>query len=281
MTFKLKGNIKIDKVSLNVKDLDLLVDFYTNKIGLELIKKENNMALLGLGEKALLELVGVDKKTYKKPTGLYHIAYLLPSRSDLANALFSLKEKRAPLYGFADHGYSEALYLKDPEGNGIEIYADKDKEKWDIREDGSIIGYTKVLDREGLLEEKTCDKPVNLPEGTRIGHVHLSVKDLEGTKDFYTNILGFDNKFEFSRQAVFMASGLYHHQVAINSWDSINMNLREDKDLGMNYYEILLEDKVDLDRIRANLKDNNIYMEEKNAGLVVKDNQNIKILIKH
>nr|WP_276940211.1 VOC family protein [Helcococcus sueciensis] len=183
---------------------------------MDLIKKENNIAELGVGEKVLLELVQVDKEANEKLTGLYHIAYLLPTRADLGNALFSLLVRNAPIYSASDHGYSEALYLNDPEGNGIEIYADRPKEKWDIREDGTIAGYTIAIDAEGVLAEKISDAPVNLPEGTIIGHVHLSIKDLEKTKDFYTNILGFDNKFEFPRQAIFMASGLYHHHIAIN-----------------------------------------------------------------
>ena len=106
MTFKLKENIKLGKASLNVKNLDLLVDFYTNKIGMDLIKKENNIAELGVGEKVLLELVQVDKETNEKLTGLYHIAYLLPTRADLGNALFSLLVRNAPIYDASDHGYS-------------------------------------------------------------------------------------------------------------------------------------------------------------------------------
>ena len=205
---------------------------------------------------------------------------MLPTRADLANVLFSLKERHASLYGFADHGYSEALYLKDPEGNGIEIYADKDKEEWDIREDGRIVGYTRLLDREKLLEEKTSDKPINLAEGTKVGHIHLSIRDLGEAKDFYTNILGLDNKFELGGQAVFMASGLYHHQVAINSWDRVNMNLREDGDLGLNYFEIIVEDQEDFERINENFKANDIYTQEINTGLLAKDKQNIKLVIK-
>lgn len=281
MTFKLKENIKIGKASLNVKNLDLLVDFYTNKIGMDLIEKENNIAKLGVVEKVLLELVQVDKEANEKLTGLYHVAYLLPTRADLGNALFSLLVRNAPIYGASDHGYSEALYLNDPEGNGIEIYADRPKEKWDIREDGTIAGYTIAMDAEGVLAEKTSGAPVNLPEGTIIGHMHLSIKDLEKTKDFYTNILGFDNKFEFPRQAIFMASGLYHHHIAINIWDSANMKLREDDALGLNYFEIIVEDEKELNRIKTHLKDNNIHIEEIDDGFIVRDNQNINILIKY
>lgn len=281
MAFKFKENIRIGKASLNVKDLDLLVDFYTNKIGLDLIKKDENIAELGVGEEVLLELVQVDKEANGKLTGLYHIAYLLPTRADLGNALFSLLVRKAPLYGASDHGYSEALYLNDPEGNGIEIYADRPKEEWNIREDGTIAGYTIAMDAEGVLREKTTDTPVNLPEETSIGHVHLSIKDLKETKDFYTNILGFDNKFEFPGQAVFLASGLYHHHIAINIWDSANMSLREDGDLGLNYFEIIVEDKEEFNKLKDNLKDNNIPIEEMDKSFIVRDNQNIKILIKY
>lgn len=281
MTFKLKERLKIGKASINVKDLDLLVDFYTNKIGLDLIKKESNIAELGVGDKVLLELVQVEKESDKKLAGLYHIAYLLPTRADLGNALFSLLLRKAPLYGASDHGYSEALYLNDPEGNGIEIYTDRSKEEWDIREDGTITGYTIAMDAEGVLREKTTDIPVNFPKGTKIGHIHLSIKDLKETKDFYTNILGFDNKFEFPGQAVFLASGIYHHHIAINIWDSANMSLREDGDLGLNYFEIILEDKEDFKKLKTNLKDNNIPIEENGESFIIRDNQNIKIVVKY
>lgn len=281
MTFKLKKNIKIGKASLNVKDLDLLVDFYSNKIGLDLIKKNENIVELGVGEEVLLELVQVDKEANKNLTGLYHIAYLLPTRADFGNVLFSLLVRQAPLYGASDHGYSEALYLNDPEGNGIEIYVDRPKEEWDIREDGTIAGYTKAMDAEGVLGEKTTDTPVNFPQGTKIGHIHLSIKDLKETKDFYTDILGFDNKFEFPGQAVFLASGLYHHHIAINIWDSANMSLREDGDLGLNYFEIIVEDEEEFNRLKDQLKDNNILTEEENRSFIIRDNQNIKILIKY
>lgn len=282
MTFQLNENIKIGKAALNVKDLDKQVDFYTNKVGFKLISKDENKAKLGVGDKVLLELKQITGDLNKKVTGLYHIAYLLPTRADLGNSLLSLVKRGVNLTGASDHGYSEALYLDDPEGNGIEIYADKPKSYWKMDEEtGRIDGYTIAMHAEGVLADRTTEEPVDLAEGTTIGHMHLSIKDLEATKDFYTNTLGLQIKSEFPRQAVFMAGGMYHHQVAINIWNSAGMVLREDEDFGLNFYEILLESRNQLDGLKDQIKTHGFeILDDKEDSFAVKDNQNIKVVFK-
>ncbi|WP_282925602.1 VOC family protein [Helcococcus kunzii] len=275
--YKLKDRIKIKEVTLNVKNLNQMIDYYKT-IGLELINKTDKTASLAVGENVLLKLKEIHSTLTEKTTGLYHVAYLVPTRKDLANVLFSLLAKDAEIQGAANHGYSEAIYLSDPEGNGIEIYRDKNIEEWDISENGQIKGVTEPLYADELLAQRDTDKPVQLPGGTKIGHIHLSIKDYQETKKFYTDILGFDNKYEFTDQAVFLAANLYHHDIAINIWNSKGMALRKDNQLGLDHYVIEINNRKDFEGLKDNLynvKENIITTSE--SKIVLKDNQNIKI----
>ncbi|MCT1795721.1 VOC family protein [Helcococcus kunzii] len=277
--YKLKDRIKIKEVTLNVKNLNQMIDYYKT-IGLELINKTDKTVSLGVRENVLLNLKEIDSTLTEKTTGLYHVAYLVPSRKDLANVLFSLLVKDTEIQGAADHGYSEAIYLTDPEGNGIEIYRDKNIEEWDINEYGQIKGVTEPLYADELLAQRDTDKPVQLPSGTKIGHIHLSIKDYQETKKFYTDILGFDNKYEFTDQAVFLAANLYHHDIALNIWNSKGMELRKDNQLGLDHYVIEINNREDFEGLKNNLsnvKENIITTSE--SKIVLKDNQNIKIKI--
>lgn len=277
--YKLKDRIKIKEVTLNIKNLNQMIDYYKT-IGLELINKTDKTVSLGVRENVLLNLKEIDSTLTEKTTGLYHVAYLVPSRKDLANVLYSLLVKDTEIQGAADHGYSEAIYLTDPEGNGIEIYRDKNIEEWDINEYGQIKGVTEPLYADELLAQRDTDKPVQLPSGTKIGHIHLSIKDYQETKKFYTDILGFDNKYEFTDQAVFLAANLYHHDIALNIWNSKGMELRKDNQLGLDHYVIEINNREDFEGLKNNLsnvKENIITTSE--SKIVLKDNQNIKIKI--
>lgn len=277
--YKLKDRIKIKEVTLNVKNLNQMINYYKT-IGLELINKTDKTASLGVGENVLLNIKEIHSTLSEKTTGLYHVAYLVPTRKDLANVLFSLLVKDTEIQGAADHGYSEAIYLTDPEGNGIEIYRDKNIEEWDISENGQIKGVTEPLYADELLAQRDTDKPVQLPSGTKIGHIHLSINDYQETKKFYTDILGFDNKYEFTDQAVFLAANLYHHDIALNIWNSKGMALSKDNQLGLDHYVIEINNREDFEALKDNLsnvKENIITTSESN--IVLKDNQNIKIKI--
>lgn len=276
--YKLKNRVKIKEATLNVKNINNMVDYYTNSIGLELISKEDNKAILGIGDNILLKLHEIDADINPKLTGLYHIAYLVPSRKDLANVLFSLIMKEVEIQGAADHGYSEAIYLTDPEGNGIEIYRDRDVSEWDIKDDGQIVGVTEALYADQLLSERNTDTPVNFSDGTIIGHIHLSIKDYNDTKKFYTDILGLDNKYEFTGQAAFLAANLYHHDIALNIWNSRGMELRQDNQLGLENFVILIDNSDDFEGLKTNfedIKDHIININDRE--ITIKDNQNIKI----
>lgn len=148
---------------------------------------------------------------------LYHLAILLPSREDLANLFKHIAELQIQLVGGADHGYSEAIYLEDLEGNGIEIYRDKPVEDWDIREDGRIVGVTEALSAQEIYEMGRKVEPFEIASTTRMGHIHLSVRDSQVASQFYQKVLGLEDKFSVP-SASWIASGDYHHHLAVNEW---------------------------------------------------------------
>lgn len=244
----------IGKVVLNVENMENMKNFYTSVIGLE-IKNETEQSLeLGAfgEEQVLLELqpvVPAGEKT--TTTGLYHFAFLLPTRKDLGEILYHLLVSKYPLTGASDHGYSEALYLDDPEGNGIEIYTDKPKSMWDIRSDGQIAGVTEPMDAEGVIGEAKQEFQ-GMPKGTYMGHVHLFVAELEETERFYQDVLGFDLKFKFGPQAKFFAAGEYHHQIGANVWAGKNIPAAQKGLRGLDYFTIIVTDD-EFTQIKNNL----------------------------
>ncbi|SDQ17088.1 VOC family protein [Carnobacterium viridans] len=244
----------IGKVVLNVENMENMKNFYTSVIGLE-IKNETEQSLeLGAfgEEQVLLELQPVVPAGEKPTTtGLYHFAFLLPTRKDLGEILYHLLVSKYPLTGASDHGYSEALYLDDPEGNGIEIYTDKPKSMWDIRSDGQIAGVTKPMDAEGVIGEAK-EEFQGMPKGTYMGHVHLFVAELEETEMFYQDVLGFDLKFKFGPQAKFFAAGEYHHQIGANVWAGKNIPAAQKGLRGLDYFTIIVTDD-EFSQVKNNL----------------------------
>ena len=183
-----------------------------------------------------------DTSNPKQSYGLYHMALLLPSREDLANVFKHLLNLKIPLVGGADHGYSEAIYLEDLEGNGIELYRDKPVTVWDIREDGRIIGVTEELSAQAIYELGQELETFVIANGTRMGHVHLSVKNSREASAFYQGSLGLEDKFMIPH-ASWIASGNYHHHLAVNEWGGKNLAPREQGMAGLAYYVIEVENK--------------------------------------
>lgn len=229
-------NWTIEKVSLNVNNLEKMTQYYTEHIGLQIKEQRDNFVSFGL-----LELHQIESKQKLNTTGLYHFALLVPSEKDLAEILIHLIRTKTPITGAANHGYSQALYLDDPEGNGIEIYADRDVKDWDIRENGEIVGFTKELDVDTLLSQAQQEFS-QLPELTRMGHVHLKVNDLNETQKFYEN-LGFELKSDFGQQAKFFAVGLYHHHIGTNTWYGKDLEKMKANQLGLREITLRLNKK--------------------------------------
>ncbi|MCC9700661.1 VOC family protein, partial [Streptococcus agalactiae] len=242
MPYPYKANHSIESITLKVNDLENLVNFYSDIIGLTVIDKSSTRALLGVNQK--IPLIILEKTELEKHStyGLYHTAILVPDEYHLSLALNHLLSQHIPLEGGADHGYSNAIYLSDPEGNGIEIYNDKDISMWDIRESGQIIGITERLDIDNLL-----DSLVNVPnnyklsEKTRIGHIHLSVKDAKISSKLYQNVFGFDEKFAIPT-ASWIASGNYHHHLAFNNWAGPNLSKNQEDRPGIFLLTIAYND---------------------------------------
>jgi catechol 2,3-dioxygenase len=230
-------HLAIGEVALRVRDLDRVSPFYRDAIGLEEVPAPDGAVGLGAGGVRLLTLVGdPDARTPDAlSAGLFHTAFLLPSRAALAGWLAHAIARQLPIDGASDHLVSEAIYLADPEGNGIEVYADRPRSAW--RWDTAAVAMdTRPLDCRGLLA--TAAGPVHtLPPGTRVGHVHLKVGDTIEAESFWTAALGLEVT---SRRpgAVFMAADGYHHHVAANAWMSRGAGPRDLQTTGLMWFSV-------------------------------------------
>ena len=255
MTYAYNSKIYLAEAVLNVKDLARQTDFYTQILGLEIQSQTEEEDLLGAGGKPLVHLIQTDgTEAVKASYGLYHMAILLPSREDLADVFKHMAELNVPFVGAADHGYSEALYLEDPEGNGIELYRDKPVAEWDIRKDGRIIGVTEELSAQEIYEMGRKVEPFRIASDTRMGHIHLSVSDSQVASAFYQKVLELSDKFTVP-SASWIASGDYHHHLAVNEWGGKHLAKREAQLPGLAYYVVHVEMKEDLVAIAERAKE--------------------------
>ena len=234
--------LRVGAVGLRVRDIEAMVAFYRDTIGLDVLVRDRTGASLGVGGTILLVLEHQPTARIDDPrtAGLFHTAFLMPTRADLARFLRNLATRGPALTGVADHHVSEAVYLDDPEGNGVEVYADRPAAQW--QRDGEAIRITtEPLDVNGLMASINGDTLYrDAPEGMRIGHVHLRVGDLEVAQRFYGATLGFDVTARM-RGAVFLSSGGYHHHVAVNSWRSAGAPLRDPDRTGLSWLEFMAE----------------------------------------
>ena len=243
MTYEYKSHIYLAEAVLNVKDLASQTAFYQQVLGLEILSQTETESVLGLGGKALVHLIQAQESgEVREHYGLYHLALLLQTRKALADVLKNLTDLQISLVGGADYGYSEALYL---EGNGIELYRDKLVSTWDIREDGRIIGVTEALAAQDVYELGERVEPFILAEGTRMGHIHLSVKDSRKSSQFYQKVLGLEDKFSVP-SASWIAAGDYHHHLAVNEWGGKGLAPRKQGLPGLAYYVIEVAHKEEL-----------------------------------
>ncbi len=250
--------MQIGAVRLRVADLDAITEFYERVLGLQVLSRDSGLNRLGAGGgRPLVELLAAPGAPRRPAysTGLFHQAILVPSRADLARALVRLSGAGWRLTGASDHLVSEALYTRDPEGNGIEIYRDRPREDWP-RRDGAIDMATLPLDLEGLLAElgpDTADGGQELPVGTRIGHVHLQTGELEPAEAFYHGALGLDVMARWVPGALFLAAGDYHHHVGLNTWETAGAPPPPEGALGLDSYEIVVPGDAERDRLADSL----------------------------
>lgn len=284
--FKSDKNMTCGYAQLNVQDLTAMKKYYTENIGLGIIKENEKQTELGIVETGstllLLSKIQKDGNRSKIPkAGLFHMAFLLPSRKDLGNILYSLLTKGVTVSGASDHGYSEAIYLQDPEGNGIEIYWDMPKENWIINEDGTIPGVTEEMDAEGVLSSRNSDPSDKLPEGTIIGHMHLSVSDLTDSSLFYTNVLGLSVKYNYGQQAQFLAAGAYHHHLGMNTWAGKDLPRRDSQDLGLTLFSVCLQSEIAYHTLQEHLNESDYTVQTEQNHMIVTDPNGIHIKIEY
>ncbi|MFS0690276.1 VOC family protein [Sporosarcina sp. 179-K 8C2 HS] len=245
MNFHQPPQIYTGEVVLKVTDLDKLTSFYTEIIGFRVLKKEDNRIVLTAdGKNPLLVLEQPEHIIPKEPrrTGLYHLALLLPTRADLGKAIKHFSKNQIPL-GASDHLVSEALYLSDPDGNGIEIYRDREPESWKWQND-FVAMSTDPLDARAIVEESGNEEWNGLPSGTIMGHVHLHVASLPETQAFY-EALGFRVVTHYP-QALFMSTGNYHHHLGLNTWNGAGAPRPSIESAGLKAYTLVYPDEETL-----------------------------------
>lgn len=261
----------VGPVALRVADLDRSLTFYTGVLGLRVLDRADAVASLGAEHGPLLTLAERPDARPRpaRSTGLYHVALLVPSRAHLGMALRALAGHGYPLDGAADHAVSEALYLSDPDGIGLEIYADRPRTTWPHR-DGELALVTDSLDLPALLREPPPAGPP-LGAGVRVGHVHLQVGDLAAAEGFYCDVLGFDVMSRWGASALFLAAGGYHHHLGLNTWAGVGAPAAPADAAGLMHFTIRLPDANALAAVRTRAAAAGIPLEEHDGALWLRD----------
>jgi catechol 2,3-dioxygenase len=275
----LPAETTLGTASLIVAELERSVGFYRDTLGFRVLHREGETVKLSAGEDAapLLELTALSGAQPKprRTTGLYHVAILTPSRDALARSLYHLAVSRYPLQGASDHVVSEALYLADPDGNGLEIYRDRPRSDW-YDANGQFQMGTLPLDLDKLLEEgaaSTSERPwTGIAAGARVGHVHLQVANLAAAVRFYTEGLGFETMVNMPELgAAFLSAGGYHHHIGLNTWTSRGAPPPPSDAAGLRVFEIVVPDGKALDKVAARLTALSAPFEETEGAIETRD----------
>jgi catechol 2,3-dioxygenase len=283
--FKLDAKMRLGPLSLKIKDPNAMLEFYEKNLGFRVTRSEGNSYHLAANHETQPILVlGNDEKAEPAPrqsAGLYHFALLVPDRRSLADVYVSVGNAGVIFDGYADHLVSEALYLTDPEGNGIEIYADKPRSEWTFSEDGQVKMATEPLDIDSLLKERVggiTSGPPSLPTGTRMGHVHLKVTNLEQSIAFYQGMLGL-NLMSFWGSAAFLSVGGYHHHIGMNTWESLHGEPTKPQYEGLEYFTITISEE-NLKQLSERLADSPFLNSQVLGQLFISDPDGIEIIVK-
>ena len=265
----------VGAVHLTVADLDRSIAFHRDVLGLSLGDRDGATASLVAGDETLLVLTEEPgARPVSGHTGLFHWAVLLPDRQDLARWLTHAAAAHAPITGMSDHFVSEAIYLRDPDGHGIEVYADRPRDTWRWQ-DGQVAMGTVGLDTGDLLATigpHPAEEPYDgMPLGTTMGHVHLHVADLVDTESFYRDVLGFDVTVTIPGQATFLAAGGYHHHLAGNLWAGAGATPAPPGSAALRMATIVLPDSAERDRVAARVADTGQDPQTVEGGVLVRD----------
>jgi catechol 2,3-dioxygenase len=301
--FRMPSNMNLGPLTLRVRYLEKILLFYENDFGFKVknrrLDSDDGLEVIELGfnsnKKGELSANSIepalilkrDPDATKSPSnsaGLYHFAILVPDRKSLASTYLAIGNSGMYYDGFADHGVSEALYLQDPEDNGIEIYRDRPRKEWKYDNSGHLQMDTLPLDIESLLKELTKDErknPVAFPSGAKIGHMHLRVTNLERSVSFYHEKLGLDIIVSLPRMgAAFLSAGGYHHHVGINTWQSSGGSPHMRSEAGLENFTFVVQDRTILDELASRMQNSAESVKENADKLLVSDPDGMQILIK-
>jgi catechol 2,3-dioxygenase len=271
-------------VHLTISDVNRSVRFYESHLGFTTHHRDGQSATLGAGGSDLLILTESDRAPrVRGTTGLYHFAILVPSRADLGRALRRLVDTDTVMQGAADHGVSEALYLADPDGNGIEIYRDRPRAEWPYV-DGALRMGADPLDFDRLLDDHpdgATDE--GLASDTRMGHVHLHVSRLAEAEAFYVGVLGFELMQRYGPSALFVSAGGYHHHIGLNTWAGVGAPPPPPGAIGLRHFDIVLPNDDALEAVAARVRAAGVASDPVDGGLLVRDpaGNTLKLRIKN
>jgi catechol 2,3-dioxygenase len=270
---ELPPSTTVGAVQLTVSDLERSIAYHRDAVGLHVLSHDGGRASLGAGGRELLALV---EERGARPatgyTGLYHFALLVPERADLARWLAHAARDRVRLAGLSDHFVSEALYLSDPDGHGIEIYWDRPRAHWEGQVAQRLT--TLPLDVDSLLSE--LEDPLNaefdgLPGGTVMGHVHLKVASIPETVAFYRDVIGLGLMAALGNQAAFLSAGGYHHHLGANTWESAGAPPPPAGSAALRHATLLLPDAPERERVLERVEQSGHLPEDTPAGPAIRD----------
>jgi catechol 2,3-dioxygenase len=248
----LAADTAMGPVTLLVADLDAMTSYYRDGVALQVLGSDGDRVVLGRGVEpvVILEHSPALKHAGPRDAGLYHTAILFDTERALAAAVYSTAQRNPGTFtGSADHLVSKAFYFTDPEGNGVELYWDRDRSQWSWVH-GTIEMGSVGLDPNTFLRDNLTDEVIEnaVDGGARVGHVHLSVGDTDTAREFYVDRLGFENMLEMPGQALFVSAGKYHHHMAMNVWNSRGAG-RRSRTLGLGEIGIVVPQSDDVDAL--------------------------------
>jgi catechol 2,3-dioxygenase len=270
----LPATLRLGPVALTVTDLDRSTRWYETALGLRLHRRDADAGTAALGDGTEDVLLLTEDRAAGQPrrhAGLYHYALLFPTREELARAALRLAATRTPIQGASDHGTHEAIYLPDPDGNGIELAADRPREQWPTPEEEFSGGGPRPLDFDALLATVTDEEPsAQVRPGLRMGHVHLHVSDIDQGLAFYRDVLGFE-VWALLPSAAFVAAGGYHHHLGFNTWRGEGVGPQPAGIVGLRHWTIVLQRADELAEVRDRVRAAGIAAEDVTGGFAVTD----------
>jgi len=274
----LPANLRLGAVHLIVADVDRSVAWYQTALGLRVHRHDPAEAELGDGDETVLVLhEDPQARPAGRHAGLYHYALLLPSRKELARAAIRLSVTRTGIQGASDHQTHEAIYLADPDGNGIELAADRPREQWPDH-----LGYAggpAPLAFDDLLAAVAGEEPSpRVREGLRMGHLHLHVGDVDAGLRFYRDVLGFELQANVG-SAAFVSAGGYHHHLAFNVWQGRRVGPAPPHTAGLREWTVQLPEAGDVEAVRARVEAAGTAVEPRPGGFLVRDPWDIALAV--